>query len=87
MAHPSLVHPQDVPSLIKPLFPEHQTYLERLYDSNDEFREICQNLAECKAVLEHLLNCDPPNVDQVIEYRNILRALKAELVGILVDHY
>ena len=57
--------------------------MQRLFENDETFREVCENYAECSKALAHWSRSTGENCRRVDDYRTTLAELEVEIDGYL----
>lgn len=75
---------QGTRSLIQGLYPGHETLIDRGFEEDPGFIELCEDYRRCSDALEDLRQPNgAPNPERVREYEELLAELGQELDGFL----
>lgn len=73
---------QGTRSLIQGLYPGRETLIDRGFEKDPAFLELCEDYRRCSDALENLRRPDgQPNAERVREYEELLAELILELDG------
>ena len=60
-------------------FPSNQKQIVRLFETDDDFRELCLHFAECQTALSKLEGSVASNRAHIDEYRTLIDELEREI--------
>ena len=67
------------PDGLRTRFPNHWSQIEQLKQNDDDFRELCAHLEECRDVLASLCEEAASNQSRIAEYRSLVFELEQEI--------
>ena len=69
------------------LFPKWQSEIDRLYQEDEDFQEMCTDYVEVSTLLVNWKNPEATDQANIAEYKELLRKLETEIIETLKYRY